>query len=393
AAAATASGGTPTAAPAAGAEPRWTRSGTKYYLAIQGDTVLSMDPEGMVALDLAEGTPLWDRTADSFYPPKARDGRVYVVESSDTVSALDPRTGEKLWSAELRGQKAEHLYPLTPGLLAVSDKANTLYGFDASRGKRLWSFASGEALHVPWEYARGTVLAVAFVGTWPFRAVALSARNGRRRWSHSARLHVACGDGERFYVLDEDLRLKALDPASGKVVWNVASGLPRQGSKEDSPDYYLTFEEGTVVCTTGGLEPNLLTAFDAKSGRRRWRVETDGSTTWVRSGGTFCYLQESLRAIDFGTGAALWTAEKPPTTPDASSTSIIGGVENQVVTASGTGFQGWDLATGAPVWTKPRAGADRPTWFVQRARDRLVLSGDDTVLAYDFPGAAAPSRG
>lgn len=147
---------------------------------------------------------------------------------------------------------------------------------------------------------RGSMM---FVTESPSHVHALDAATGRVLWTYThelpARLHLCCGPnnrgvavlGDRVFVGTLDAHLVALDANSGHVLWDVA--LAPAGS-----DYSLTAAPlaigDLVVAGVGGGEYNtrgFLDAYDAATGKRRWRFYTvpapgdPGGESWAGKSG------------------------------------------------------------------------------------------------------------
>jgi alcohol dehydrogenase (cytochrome c) len=167
-----------------------------------------------------------------------------------------------------------------------------------------------------------------FVTEPPNRILALDAASGRVLWTYSrelpSRLPLCCGPvnrgvallGDNVFVGTLDGHLISLDASSGKVEWDVKVA-------DQSLGYSITGAplavEDMIVTGVGGGEfgvRGFVDAYDAASGKRRWRFYTvpgageSGSETWennsLRSGGAPTWLTGSfdpeLRLIYWGVG-------------------------------------------------------------------------------------------
>lgn len=167
-----------------------------------------------------------------------------------------------------------------------------------------------------------------FVTEPPNRVLALDAASGRVLWTFSrdlpSRLPLCCGPvnrgvailGDRVFVGTLDAHLIALDASTGKVVWDVAVADNSNGYSITGAPLAL---EDMVVTGVGGGEFGIrgfVDAYDAATGKRRWRFYTipavgePGSETWEdgsnRTGGAPTWLTGSydpdLRLIYWGVG-------------------------------------------------------------------------------------------
>ena len=167
-------------------------------------------------------------------------------------------------------------------------------------------------------------------GSYQFVVLAYAREDGRLLWRRVVREEKphegthrdgtyasssALTDGERVYAFFGSRGLYALD-FSGRVLWEQQIGRmqTRLGFGEGTTP---ALHDGTLVVMWDHEGADFLVAFDAKTGRERWRRERDEPTTW--------------------------------------STPLVveHGGRPQVVTGATNRVQGYDLATGAEIWSAP----------------------------------------
>jgi alcohol dehydrogenase (cytochrome c) len=270
------------------------------------------------------------------------------------AGALDAR-GRQAVIAHLRRLGQQALQPANdlPGpavnvpperlLRAAADSANWLmYGRDYGNQRfspldqirrdnvqnlvPVWSFQTG----VPdgLEATPLVVDGVIFLSTSWNHVFAIDARTGAELWHYRrrlpAKLRYCCGPVNRgvaiwnrtVYLATLDAHLVALDATTGRPLWDVEIGKVEDNLSATSPP--MVVGDKVVVGIAGGDYPSrgFLDAYDAASGRRRWRFYTvpapgePGSETWTaesweRGGGaTWMWgsYDPELNLIFWGTG-------------------------------------------------------------------------------------------
>ena len=140
----------------------------------------------------------------------------------------------------------------------------------------------------PLEY-KGTI----YVPTGQDDVFALDAANGKILWEYKSHIAqqinviccgwesrgVALGDG-RVYLGQLDGNLVALDQKTGKVVWKMLVEPWRKGYSITGAPLYV---DGMVITGVSGGEFGVrgrVTAYDARTGKLRWRFYTTAPGTW-----------------------------------------------------------------------------------------------------------------
>lgn len=150
------------------------------------------------------------------------------------------------WSLELPGEVTLEATPLeVGGTIYFSGSYAAVYAVDAASGKLLWKYDPQTWKHSPMKMF----------------------------FSFGANRGVAYEDG-RVFVAALDGRLIALDAKSGKELW-VANSIP-EGALNISTGAPRVMN-GTVIIGNGGADfgaRGFVTAFDAVTGKQRWRFYT-----------------------------------------------------------------------------------------------------------------------
>jgi alcohol dehydrogenase (cytochrome c) len=247
------------------------------------------------------------------------------AETMSTLPSLKPVT-----AAEIRNAGDDPAEWLTYSGSYASTRHSLLHQINRDNIGQLrveWDrqFSSADELVETSPIIRGTTM---FVTEPPSSVLALDAASGRVLWTYSRdlppHLLLCCGTvnrgvallGNRVFVGTLDAHLIALDATTGKVVWDV-------GIADSSKGYSITgaplVVDDMIVTGIAGGEYGIrgfLNAYDAASGKLRWRFDTipeagqPGSETWTgnssRSGGAPTWLTGSFdpesRLIYWGVG-------------------------------------------------------------------------------------------
>ena len=277
------------------------------------------------ALSTATGRTGWTATLDAPIraTPTLAGGRLYVA-TDRSLYALDPARGRTLWQAGI-GQPLTHRLPLNDpnsnwanyasaavvqgGLVVVGSGDGCVYAFAAAGGARRWRTCVGQQVTGTPAIAGDRV----FFGAFDGRAYALSLATGAERWRHDThgpipRDAVVAGRNVLFGSRSYDL--VALDQASGRPAWTRYFWF----SWVDSPP---VLDRGTLY--VGSSDSLAVRALAPASGRVIWQSAMPG-WTWPRvapgaraiyaanvgSDVNFAPRAGALAALDRRSGRLLW---------------------------------------------------------------------------------------
>jgi outer membrane protein assembly factor BamB len=168
-------------------------------------------------------------------------------------------------------------------------------------------------------------------------------------------------DGRRIYVATRDAAVRALDPATGSVAWQVQNLGGRLSAGEGA--LLVRGEDGTLW----SLQP--------RTGAVRWKADTGvaGPLPASIDGDRALVAGRGLAAVELASGRVLWkdTSGAPTTAPPVSAGPRLLAGE-----ADGT-LRCRDRATGLTLWTLPTGGVLVAPPLVDERRRRLYLGTTD----------------
>jgi alcohol dehydrogenase (cytochrome c) len=175
---------------------------------------------------------------------------------------------------------------------------------------------------------------VMYISEPPSNVVALDAKTGRQYWRYRrplpGRINVCCGQvnrgvavlGDRVFVGTADAHLVSLDARTGAVLWDIEVA-------DHTAGYAITgaplIVKDMVICGIAGGEYGIrgfLDAYDARTGKRRWRFWTIPEGSWSgdswKTGGGPTWLtgsfdpQQNLLIWGTGNPSPDWNGDSRP---------------------------------------------------------------------------------
>lgn len=188
---------------------------------------------------------------------------------------------------------------------------------------------SGKSTPIVWGDALYLTSAVSAGAELEFTVFSLARKDGATRWSKVVRRETphegihkdgsfaggsALTDGQRVYAFFGSRGLYALDLA-GKLLWEKQLGQMKTRNafgEGASPALHA----GTLVVNWDHEGADFVAAFEAATGREKWRQQRDEPTTWVTPlvvtvGGKAQVIVPATNRIvayDLESGAEVWTA-------------------------------------------------------------------------------------
>lgn len=224
----------------------------------------------LVALDPETGETLWsfevngDRQTKAIYGSPAVGGdAIYIGDYSGSLHALSPQ-GDLLWTMELGGQIVGSPV-VADGVVLVGSSDGYLYAVDPEDEKVAWRFKTGNKVWSTPLVWQGTV----YFGSLDHNLYALRLEDGGLLWQFETNGAITARpvlrDGA-LLVGSFDGVFYAVDAATGRELWRF-----------DGAESW--FWADPVASDAAVFAPNLdgnLYALDIATGRLLWKAETGG---------------------------------------------------------------------------------------------------------------------
>jgi outer membrane protein assembly factor BamB len=266
----------------------------------------------------------------------ALDGeRIYTVDHQGIVTALNSKSGKKIWSKNITNQftgwtgslvysfKEKDLNPgitggisYSDGLLYVGNYAGEVVALSATDGKEVWrKQLKGEISSVP--QSNGQVVAVQ---TMNGKLFVLDAKTGADLWFFENPPPVLTLRGSAAPLVTDSAiyagfangRLMAFNPANGLILWEQRMALPKGRSELDRMvDIHASplIKDGILYV---GTYQGRIAAVARGTGSNVWGV--DGSTTEsLAASDDKLFVSQSdgkLVAYSLTSGEQVWVNEK-----------------------------------------------------------------------------------
>jgi len=205
------------------------------------------------------------------FPPIYVGGKLYAVNNSGYVFALDADTGKVLWERRIGRLNASSPAYSRHRLYIVNLVPGHIVKLDAKTGKVIWKRSlPGRAESSPVVIGRSV-----YFGCENGYLYSLSTGKGNVRWATSLGGPVKSAPayyGGRLYVGDYGGYMNAVDAKSGKLVWQSGSLGPGFGG---SGEFYSTpaVAYGRVYA---GNNDGRVYSYDISDGALAWSYSTGG---------------------------------------------------------------------------------------------------------------------
>lgn len=220
-----------------------------------GNVYISNTAGQIKALNGQDGKLLWSySTAASCYSSPAVDqaAGVVVVGSADcSVYGLDAASGELRWRVEA-GRSVLGSPAIYNGVAYIGSSDGVFRAIKSATGELLWSFdgVRGFVESRPWVDGEGV-----YFGDWANYVYALEPTTGKLLWEwtnnkgrglSAAAVWPLKANG-RLFVVTPERRVHAIDASSGRELWSHRGGRESLGLSEDGSLLYVKTMQDTLL--------------------------------------------------------------------------------------------------------------------------------------------------
>ncbi|MEP7210824.1 MAG: PQQ-binding-like beta-propeller repeat protein [Alphaproteobacteria bacterium] len=271
-------------------------------------------------VDIGQGSNLQKRLVA---PPVISDGKLFVIDANQKVTALDAASGRHLWSKQLTALHKRDKTAVGGGLAVTGEKLLVSSGFgylaalSTADGKEIWQ----ERTDSPLSSAPAVIGTRAYITSTDNQIYAIDTDNGAIVWSDQAIAETARILSAPSPAVNEDLlvapyssgELIAYLPANGKRLWQdtlTTIGRFTPLSAINDIAGHPSIDNGVVYAAS---HSGVLTAIDARSGQRLWAM-LFGSRLGPILSGDFIFIvgtEGQVACVQKADGKTVWVRNLP----------------------------------------------------------------------------------
>ncbi|MEO5337378.1 MAG: PQQ-binding-like beta-propeller repeat protein [Magnetospirillum sp. WYHS-4] len=255
-------------------------------------------------------------------PPIVAEGKVFALDSETRVTALDAKTGDRLWRVDLtpRSESDDHIgggIGYEKGRIVATTGFADVVALDAKTGKEIWRRHLDGPMRAAPLVRGGRVFAV----TVENKTYALAAANGRDLWTHTGIAETASLLGGASPAEDQGVivvpyssgELVAMRVETGQVLWSESLASVRRTDELSTLSHIRgrpVIDRGLVFAMSHG---ETMVAVDLRSGRRVWEKRVGGmESPWIAGEYLFVLtLDGEVVCMARKDGSIHWVASLP----------------------------------------------------------------------------------
>ncbi|NVK87032.1 MAG: outer membrane protein assembly factor BamB [Gammaproteobacteria bacterium] len=293
-------------------------------------------PETKVRYSEAWSVSVGDGIQDEFLKlePASGYGKIFLADASGSVTALDPKTGKRIWQTKL-AERVSAGVTVSSRMALVGTREGQVIALDVESGEELWqSQVSSEIIATP-AAADGFVV----VNTVDGKIFALDGQTGEQKWFYDRSLPSLTLRGTSSPVIALGAAIAGF--ANGKVgVFILESGQLAWERQVTAPSGRSDLErlvdvdaQPIVFGSTlyaASFNGNMV-ALDLRSGEAMWSRELSSFQNIEVDNQTLLVTQDNgyITSLNRNNGALLWTQKalflRQATSPTAFGDHIVVG--------------------------------------------------------------------
>lgn len=301
--------------PPATANTEWSQSGGSAAKAV-GHVALGAGLTRAWSASIAGGSSRARLAA----PPVVADGKLYIIDVTGKVHAMDAASGARLWSRQVEMDKDSRPSAFGGGVaydqgrIYAANGAGRIEAIDATNGALLWGVKPAGPLRGAPTIANGNVYAM----TQDNQIYAIAAADGAPQWNETASVGVAGIFGVASPAAAQGTivagfstgELTAYRYENGRNLWSDAlsrTSISTSVSTLTDIDADPVIDRGRVYAVGQG---GRMASYDLVTGQRIWEINIAGIATPAIAGEWVFVLTDEakLLCISRATGKIRWIA-------------------------------------------------------------------------------------
>ncbi|GCE11636.1 PQQ-like beta-propeller repeat protein [Tengunoibacter tsumagoiensis] len=288
-------------------EFRWqlhlTSTGWNILTSYNNTILLFTAPQGIVAIRMTDGSELWQYGSTNTLNIDSTQNDLTLLDTSNQmVIRLDIQTGQSIMSYHLDGT----LNGVMQGKIYIIESDQSMSAIQLSDGKKLWNYKNPN-LTIGYLFSVGTNNQ-AYLTSQDGQIYAIGTDDGQERWHtriDSGDLPVVLEQGdlanENVFLNGNAGMLAIISSVDGKVLWKTTKAV-----------YNTLSCAPTIICFQ--TDNGVLSAVDRESGSELWNVQK--RIAWVQYDDTHLYIFDlsntaskpnALSALHMTDGKLLWS--------------------------------------------------------------------------------------